>query len=131
MEGFDITANTVKTNATFDGTWLALWGMVESAVAVVIGLCPSFVLLIRTTRKSGKKAYNNGGYLKHDGANFNLQTIGGISTQSQNKKLSSDNIDTFWTEVHSSQEELAGEHKKEGIRVSTTMQQPEGPRTSN
>lgn len=32
LRAAQITANTIKTNATIDGTWLAVWGMVESAV---------------------------------------------------------------------------------------------------
>jgi hypothetical protein len=36
------TENTTKTHATMDGTWLAVWGMVETAV----GMRHSFYLLL-------------------------------------------------------------------------------------
>jgi hypothetical protein len=86
----------------------------------VIGLSPSFAVLIRVTRKSSK----TGAYVKQEGASFSLKTIGRISTRSKNKTQTTIQTDTFWTDVHDSQEELAGKH--DGLRASTTTQhQPE------
>jgi len=36
LRAAQITANTIKTRATMDGTWLAVWGMVETAVGKII-----------------------------------------------------------------------------------------------
>jgi hypothetical protein len=90
--------------------------------AVVIGLCPSFAVLIRVTRKTSKKpSYNAGGYVKQDGQSFHLQTIGSASARPKSKKRGSNDMETFWTDVRGSQEELAGKH--DGISVSTTIRQ--------
>lgn len=32
LRAAQITAHTIKTHATMDGTWLAVWGMAETAV---------------------------------------------------------------------------------------------------
>jgi hypothetical protein len=90
--------------------------------AVVIGLCPAFAVLIRAGRNNSKKAkYSTGGYVKQDGQNFKLHTIGGSSTRNKNKRGATSDTDMFWTEVDGSQEELAG--KPDGISISTTIQQ--------
>jgi len=36
LRAAQITANTIKTHATMDGTWLAVWGMAETAVGRII-----------------------------------------------------------------------------------------------
>ncbi|KAH7086564.1 hypothetical protein FB567DRAFT_472278, partial [Paraphoma chrysanthemicola] len=113
LRAAQVTANTLETNALMDGTWLAVWGMVETAVAVVIGLCPSFAILIRSRRERTKKAsYNASGYIKQDGQDFQLQTIGSASVPMKGNR-------TFWSDVHSSQEELAGHQNS--IEVFTTI----------
>ncbi|KAF1832864.1 hypothetical protein BDW02DRAFT_502040, partial [Decorospora gaudefroyi] len=122
LRAANITANTIETNALMDGTWLAVWGMIETAVAVIIGLCPSFASLIRATRKTTKKpAYNVGGYVNQDGQGFQLQTIGSTSRRAKKKKSGTDDMSTFWTDAHGSQEELAGDNQHDGISVPTTM----------
>ncbi|RAR12577.1 cfem domain-containing protein [Stemphylium lycopersici] len=95
LRAAQITANTIRTDADTDGTWLAVWGMAECAVAVVIGLTPSFAILIRTNRKEIKTS-------GHDDGEFQLTTIGG-SGGTGNKKRALD----IWISFDNSQEGLA------------------------
>ncbi|KAF2030478.1 hypothetical protein EK21DRAFT_100358 [Setomelanomma holmii] len=108
LRAAQVTANTIRTNATMDGT------LANIPSAVIIGLCPSFAILMRATRQRTKKtSYNAAGYVKQNGQKFQLQTIGNKSVQTKGNR-------TFWTEVSSSQEELAG--RRDTISVSTTIQ---------
>lgn len=120
-----ITANTIKTGGTIDGTRLAVWRMIEFAVgmstytslrtalsvnispAVVIGLCPAFAVLIRGITKTKKSSNNVNGYGKHDSQSFSLQNPGISSTHSNNKRLDSQDADAIWLDEHRSQEKLA------------------------
>jgi hypothetical protein len=52
---------------------------------------------------------------------LNLRTIGSASIRPKQK--APDEVSTFWTDVHGSQEELAG--KQDGVSVTTTVQQDE------
>ncbi|KAH7086044.1 hypothetical protein BKA63DRAFT_400734 [Paraphoma chrysanthemicola] len=110
MRAAQVTANTLETDALMDGIWLAV---TDSTQAVVIGLCPSFTILIRSRRERSKKAlYNVSGYVKQDGQDFQLQTIGSASVLVKGNR-------TFWSDVNSSQEELAGQPNS--IEVFTTI----------
>ncbi|KAJ8114400.1 hypothetical protein OPT61_g3714 [Boeremia exigua] len=138
LRAAQITANTIKTKAPTDGTWLALWGMVECAIgwplcpgtvseladfnlAVIIGCCPSFAVLINAKRKSYKKpSYNTGVYDEHP-ENVKLRTIGSQTTRIKTARLRSEITDSLWIDDHSSQEELATSHS--GINISTGMQE--------
>ncbi|CAA9966073.1 hypothetical protein PTMSG1_09432 [Pyrenophora teres f. maculata] len=136
LRAAQITANTIKTHATMDGTWLAVWGMAETAAgkiviypsrlchkkqlntnsaAVIIGLCPSFAILIRATRKNNKKRSNDGGVFS-----FHFPTIGSAPTHPKLKK-DPNAIDSLWTNTHVSQEELAT--KQDGMSITTTVHQ--------
>ncbi|KAJ4377189.1 hypothetical protein N0V83_000012 [Neocucurbitaria cava] len=44
-------------------SWLALWGIIECSIAIVIGCCPSFVSLIRN-RVSPGVSYNTQGFVR-------------------------------------------------------------------
>jgi hypothetical protein len=46
-------------------TWLALWTIIESAIAICIGCCPAFAVLYRTTR-AASTPHNTDGYIRHD-----------------------------------------------------------------
>lgn len=48
-------------------SWLALWGTIECAIAVVIGCCPAFVSLIRN-RVSPSVSYNTQGFVRQQEA---------------------------------------------------------------
>jgi hypothetical protein len=138
LRAAQITSNTIRTNADTDGTWLAVWGMAECAVgpslrqsssmmcstdpvpAVVIGLTPSFAILIHVRRNNSKSPYNRNEYVKQDGQEFQLQTIGGSGgpwTRSRRRPT-----DT-WIDLKDSQEELAG--KTDNVSVSTSMRYDE------
>lgn len=123
LRAAQITVNTIKTNAPTDGTWLALWGMVECAIAVIIGCCPSSAVLINASRKSSKMpSHDANGYVKQSEV-VQLRTIGSITTRSRTKKLGLETTDSPWVDVHSSQEELARNH--DGIMESTTVRRDE------
>jgi len=123
LRAAQITVNITKTNAPTGGTWLALWGIVECAIAVIIGCCPSFAVLINAPRKSSKKpSYNANGYVKQS-EDVHLRTIVSMTTWSRNKKLGLETTDSLWVDVHSSQEELAANH--DGIMVSTSVKRDE------
>jgi hypothetical protein len=106
-------------------TWLALWTIIESAIAICIGCCPAFAVLYRTTRASNM-AYDTDGYIRHDpsssGANrsrteaikMEPMTTGAGRSRTIRTGL-------YWNDATSSQEKLAGETK--GITVTTTLQQ--------
>lgn len=80
----------------------------------MIGLCPSFAVLIRATRKNDKKPSDKG-----EGFSFHLPTIGSTSTRPKRKNKDPNAIDSLWTGTHGSQEELA--LKQDGISVITTV----------
>ncbi|CAO2647058.1 Nn.00g079800.m01.CDS01 [Neocucurbitaria sp. VM-36] len=44
-------------------SWLALWGIIECSIAVIIGCCPSFVSLIRNRTTPGV-SYNTQGFVR-------------------------------------------------------------------
>ncbi|KAH6865546.1 hypothetical protein BKA58DRAFT_223429 [Alternaria rosae] len=107
LRAANVTARTIRTGKTMDGTWLAVWSMAETAVAILIGLCPSFAILINANRRTTHNA---------NGWGFNLRTIGSASTRPKPKATNA--LDTFWTNIHGSQEELAG--KQDSASVTTT-----------
>ncbi|KAF2026756.1 hypothetical protein EK21DRAFT_103018 [Setomelanomma holmii] len=47
-------------NTSPSPTWLALWTIIESAIAICIGCCPAFAVLYRTTRAT-QASYNSSG----------------------------------------------------------------------
>jgi hypothetical protein len=46
----DVKSNN---NSTPSSSWLALWGIVETGIAVIIGCLPSFAVLCRNSKNSG------------------------------------------------------------------------------
>ncbi|KAF2473677.1 uncharacterized protein BDR25DRAFT_386509 [Lindgomyces ingoldianus] len=52
-------------NSTTPSTsWLAFWAIIECSIAVIIGCCPAFAALYRTTRNTQRAAYSVQGYAK-------------------------------------------------------------------
>jgi hypothetical protein len=106
-------------------TWLALWTIVESAIAICIGCCPAFAVLYRTTRAASMR-HNTDGYIRHDHSRsgearsrtdaIQMQPMATSTSRPRTTKLG-----MYWDDTTSSQEELAGETK--GITVTTTLQQ--------
>ncbi|KAF2031607.1 hypothetical protein EK21DRAFT_35065, partial [Setomelanomma holmii] len=109
-----VAINAAKPEADgqpLDPTWLAIWGMVECSVVVIIGTCPAFAILINAFRT--KTIYDSRGYRKQTesnsgkaGGSVQLRTIGGISTRERNQKLGLQSTDDHWADAHSSQQEL-------------------------
>tara|TARA_R110002003_G_scaffold61_2_gene5517 strand:+ start:24167 stop:24937 length:771 start_codon:yes stop_codon:yes gene_type:complete len=44
-------------------SWLALWGVIETSIAVIIGCCPTFVILIRN-HTTPAVSYNTQGFVR-------------------------------------------------------------------
>jgi hypothetical protein len=112
-------------NTSPSPTWLAMWTIIESAIAICIGCCPAFAVLYRTTRHT-QASYNTSGYIRHDqsrsgagGSRTDAVAMKPITTSTNRTRLS--NNDVYWDDNTSSQEELAADSK--GIRVTTRLQQ--------
>ncbi|KAF1930601.1 uncharacterized protein M421DRAFT_377665 [Didymella exigua CBS 183.55] len=126
-----VAVNAAKPEAAgqpLDPTWLAIWGMVECSIAVIIGCCPAFAVLINAART--KFSYDSQGYQKHTGgtgqgsSNVQLRTIGSMRARERNQHLGLETTDLHWAGAHSSQEQLRTTH--DGILVSTTVTQKDG-----
>ncbi|KAJ4299585.1 hypothetical protein N0V90_004831 [Kalmusia sp. IMI 367209] len=132
-----ITNNVYKYNMGIDGTWLAIWGMVECSIAVIVGFVPAFAILFRLARAK-KSSYNPYGYQKQqEGGSGNkgqqgfvLNTISSKTSRSR-KNMGLDTTDSMWVDDASSQEGLAPAPKHDGIMVTTTLQQDHGPRKTD
>ncbi|ORX94634.1 hypothetical protein BCR34DRAFT_629167 [Clohesyomyces aquaticus] len=104
-------------------TWLALWTINESAVAVCIGCCPALVIMYRTFRQPQTSCDTNG-YARHnqslsgrsrtEAIRMNTVTVGASRSRTSRNGV-------YWDDMASSQEELAAEAK--GIMVTTTLEQ--------
>ena len=132
---------------TINPTWLGIWNMIECAIgtseiaicektkwfakfvsAVIIGCCPGYAVLFNHFR-SKRSTYDAHGYRKQPhsrsgertGDEIQLNTIGSAKTRSRDTRLGLTSNELLWTDVHSSQEELAKNH--DGIMVSTTFNQ--------
>jgi hypothetical protein len=106
-------------------TWLALWTIVENAIAICIGCCPAFAILYRSSH-TPHVSYDTNGYVRHNqsrsGTNGNRhETIkmNSISIGAGRKKAPTHGA--YWDDTRSSQEELATENKT--IMVTTVLQQ--------
>ncbi|KAI8942824.1 hypothetical protein NX059_000865 [Plenodomus lindquistii] len=125
-----VAINAAKPEADgqpLDPTWLAIWGMVECSIAVIIGCCPAFAILANAFRSKttydsrGYRRQTEGKYNKQGGGSSELVTIGRLSTRDKNRKLGLETSGSHWADAHSSQEELKASHN--GILVSTTVTQ--------
>ncbi len=110
-------------------TWLALWTLIETSVAICIGCGPAFVILYRATRSTNASRDTNGYYrhthsqsdgakLRPDVLRMNTISVGTSRTRGSTK-------DPFWNDDRSSQEALATNDK--GIMVTTTLHQDHEP----
>ncbi|XP_014560490.1 hypothetical protein COCVIDRAFT_88942 [Bipolaris victoriae FI3] len=115
-------------DAPLDPTWLAIWGMVECSIAVIIGCCPAFAVLTNSART--KASYDSHGYRrqadsdtnKNHGSRIELGTIGSRATRDITKVVGLNTIDLHWLCAQNSQEELRVKHGS-SIMVSTTVTQ--------
>lgn len=117
----------IKTgnSASPSPTWLAIWTIVESAIAVCIGCCPAFAVFYRNTH-TPHVSYDTSGYVRHNqsrsGAESNYPDaikMNVVAISSGRKKVP--RRDVYWDDTRSSQEELAVDNKN--IMITTTLQQ--------
>ncbi|KAF1847783.1 uncharacterized protein K460DRAFT_426592 [Cucurbitaria berberidis CBS 394.84] len=106
-------------------TWLALWSIIETAIAIGIGCCPALAVLYRISHTQ-HVPYDSHGYVRHnqsqpgsnrkggDAINMNTLTVGTARSKASRN-------DPYWDDAAGSQEELAVDTKR--IRVTTIVQQ--------
>ncbi|KAK7547085.1 hypothetical protein BKA81DRAFT_331784 [Phyllosticta paracitricarpa] len=123
-----------KSNSTPSSSWLALWAIIESSVAVWIGCCPAFAAFWRTKRQAtrgySKPKENHSGNSEEQNAQAADQVIDPIGLQTMASspvpKRSKGRVSTYWDEAHSSQEELAKQEstgESGGIYVTRSIRQ--------
>jgi hypothetical protein len=109
-------------------TWLALWTVIETSMAIIIGCCPAFAVFYRATHPRAV-SYDTNGYIRHNQSRpgTNPSHTGAIKMNSitigagRRKSIRSDN---YWDDTRSSQEELAVDSK--ATMVTTSLQQERG-----
>jgi hypothetical protein len=60
-----------RSSSMPSSSWIALWGVIECSIAVIIGCCPAYVTLIRNYT-TPTVSYNTQGFVRHkegDGLN--------------------------------------------------------------
>lgn len=112
-------------NTSPSPSWLALWTMIESAVAIGIGCCPAFAVLYRASR-APYVSYDTQGYVRRNARQPEeyQSSMGGIRMSTRTPRTARSRVSRSSPCYHataSSQEELAAETK--GIRITTTVQQ--------
>ncbi|CAI9628127.1 unnamed protein product [Alternaria burnsii] len=106
-------------------TWLALWTIVENAIAICIGCCPAFAILYRSSH-TPHISYDTNGYVRHNQSQSSTNGNHRETIKMNSMKVGAGRErelrhDTFWNDTRSSQEELATDN--ETIVVTTTLQQ--------
>lgn len=106
-------------------TWLALWTVVETSIAICIGCSPSFAILNRSIGTS-QISYDAQGYRRHTGSRSggsqlrpDVIRLNHVSVEAGRSRTT--RKDPCWDDTRSSQEALAGDNK--GITVTTTVHQ--------
>ena len=106
-------------------TWLALWTVVETSVAICIGCSPTFAVLYRSVRPS-QVSYDAQGYRRHTGSRSggsqlrpDIIRLNHVSVEAGRSRTT--RKDPYWDDMRSSQEALAADDK--GTTVTTTMHQ--------
>jgi hypothetical protein len=105
--------------------WLALWTVIESAVAICIGCCPALTSIYHAAN-TRNASYDMHGYLRHnqEGARLDwhhIHTTGLTSIRMGPGHRRTSRSVMYRDGIVSSQEERARESKE--IQVSTTLQQ--------
>lgn len=119
-----IGRQTGETN-TPNPTWLALWTIIETSIAICIGCCPAFAVLYRATR-TPHISYDTHGYYRYDqsqsgGSQLRPDVIKMNTVSVGAGRLRTSRKDPYWDDTRSSQEALAANNK--GIMVTTTLHQ--------
>ncbi|KAF2001648.1 hypothetical protein P154DRAFT_533828 [Amniculicola lignicola CBS 123094] len=82
------TIRVVRISVGVDGnhspktTWIILWAIIEAAVAVIIGCCPAFYVLISARRNASKPSYNSQGYHQQPSHTSAMHRSGDIKMES-------------------------------------------------
>lgn len=71
-----------RSSSQPSASWLALWGIIECSIAVIIGCCPSFVSLIRN-HTSPSVSYNTQGFVRQRENNNQTDSEGPDSVKLQ------------------------------------------------
>ncbi|KAK8246395.1 hypothetical protein HDK90DRAFT_9429 [Phyllosticta capitalensis] len=105
------------SDSTPSSSWLALWAIIEAAIAVFIGCCPAFAAFWRTKRQATRgysKPKENHSANSEEQQNAKEQQVGvdpiGLQTMASSPippKRTKGRVSMYWEETHSSQEELA------------------------
>lgn len=109
--------------STPSSTWLALWGTVESGIAVIIGTAPGLYTTARrvhTSRKESRYATYNKGYERHTGdvSNRTPEPLSKIDAPNASSSISHDD------------DESAFVHPLRQHTKSTSFSRPFSPKTS-
>jgi hypothetical protein len=65
-----------RSSSMPSSSWIALWGVIECSIAVIIGCCPAYVTLIRNYT-TPTVSYNTQGFVRHkDGDGFHSDSVG-------------------------------------------------------
>ncbi|KAF1978806.1 hypothetical protein BU23DRAFT_448510 [Bimuria novae-zelandiae CBS 107.79] len=122
-----ITKNVYQYNMGIDGTWLAIWGMVECSIAVIVGFVPSFAVLFRVARHK-TSSYNPYSYQKQrerrsGGRPEYVLNIISSRTSRNRRNMGLETTDSMWVDDADSQRGFALGSKFDGITVTTIVQQ--------
>lgn len=123
-----IAVKARQDDASPEPTWLSLWSIIETSVAVCIGCMPAFAVAYR--RHVAQSQHTDQGYIRQGPSNggtalSRLEDIKLTKSAFASKSRESRN-DTYWGDA-SSQEELASPLKD--IVITKTIHQDAGNRT--
>ncbi|OAL38691.1 hypothetical protein AYO20_01897 [Fonsecaea nubica] len=96
-------------------TWLALWGIVESSIAVLIGCGPGLYRKARTIYQTRHGSNPSRGYARYANSNSVRVQPQSIALENYQTKKSRTNITSNINDAASSQEELASTNLEPGI----------------
>jgi hypothetical protein len=64
-----------RSSSMPSSSWIALWGVIECSIAVIIGCCPAYVTLIRN-HTTPTVSYNTQGFVRHkEGDGLNSEDV--------------------------------------------------------
>ncbi|KAF2279162.1 uncharacterized protein EI97DRAFT_371273 [Westerdykella ornata] len=107
-------------------TWLILWTVLETSVAVIVGCCPGFAIFIRgliTSKKVSGSPYNGYARRRGSGEIFNMHSRVNASRPKpeHHPRLPNALSNRLWDDAHSSQEELARDTGDRRIVATTNI----------
>ncbi|KAF2751074.1 hypothetical protein M011DRAFT_491697 [Sporormia fimetaria CBS 119925] len=115
-----IAVKAKQDDASPEPTWLSLWSIIETSVAVCIGCMPAFAIAYR--RHVAQSQHTGEGYIRQGPSN-----AGTALSRPENSRFTKSRNETYWGDGASSQEELALPLKD--IVITQTFHQEAGNRT--